>query len=69
VDSMDQVFVATVSAFYGDLLAHQEMLDAEFERVLNDNLWELICASSQVEKEKCCRERGLVTEVENGRKF
>jgi hypothetical protein len=34
-------FENEVSNFYGNLLAHQERLGAEFEKILNENMWDL----------------------------
>lgn len=35
-------FETTVASFYAQFMAEQEPLGAEFERVLEDNLWDLL---------------------------
>lgn len=34
-------FERDIRNFYGNLLAHQERLGAEFEKILNENMWDL----------------------------
>jgi len=39
--STDKQFIKAVSNFYTNLIENTEPLGAEFEQVLNDNLWDL----------------------------
>jgi len=39
--STDNHFIEAVSTFYAKLIENQEPLGAEFEQVLNENLWNL----------------------------
>jgi len=40
-DLATAIFEKEVSNFYGNLLAHQERLGVEFEKILNENMWDL----------------------------
>jgi hypothetical protein len=41
VDSLDQEFIKTVSTFYAQLAESQEPLGGDFQRVLDEHLWDL----------------------------
>jgi hypothetical protein len=37
----DDEFIEEVKVFYSELLLNQKPLGSEFEKILNDNLWDL----------------------------
>jgi len=41
IEESDKEFVETVSSFYASLSSKQEPLGRDFEKVLNENLWDL----------------------------